>query len=293
MAVSNLTLSRLHKSVLARQNTLKTNWRAQIKQWKSQLFDVGSPAAVIWIFGCQRSGTTFLENVFRHDLNSAVFGEFSKLTIGERKTVLSAPAVVKQTVLSKNSKYAVIRPLFESDRATELLNLFPNSVGVWLFRECTPVVDSMIRKWGDRFFEISKHVESDNSQYWRLEKMYQQIRDASKDMPLAELYARYWIERNRIPFQEALNADPRMLFLDYRTLVSHPRECIDRIMRTASIKGVWKGCSPNARTSGLDRAIDSEISEETLLECSSVYQQLLKIESFNFFKGNNARNCNG
>ena len=129
-------LTRVRNSITSRYKTFRIKQRARTKKYRSHRLNLGHPRAVIWIFGCQRSGTTFLENIFRHDLDSAVFGEFSELTIAPRKTVLNDRDVVTRIVQFQNAKYAVIRPLFESDRAIELMDWFPNSIGVWLFRDC-------------------------------------------------------------------------------------------------------------------------------------------------------------
>ena len=36
---------------------------------------------VLFIIGCQRSGTSLMINIFKRDLNTAVYGEFSDLTV--------------------------------------------------------------------------------------------------------------------------------------------------------------------------------------------------------------------
>jgi hypothetical protein len=271
--------SRVQKSLNSRYKTFQVNQRARLKHYRSQLIDLGNPQAVIWIFGCQRSGTTFLETIFRHDLDSVVFGEFSELTLSENKTVLSEPERIQKIVQSKNACYAVIRPLFESDRALELMNLFPNSIGVWLFRDCPHVVDSMIRKWEDRFFEVSKQNESDERGMWRLEQAIESIyvaaQSALPEDPTMEAYARYWLFRNQIPFHAGLQQDPRVVFLSYRQLVLTPRMQVERIMKRAGMADVWKDFKVNAFTSSIDRPVQLNISEETVAHCDQIYQQLV------------------
>jgi hypothetical protein len=262
-----LLFLRVNNSLQSRYKTFLVNQRAQRKRYRSQFMNLGYPKVVIWIFGCQRSGTTFLENIFRQDLDSVVFGEFSQLTISPDKTVLSDLETVHEIVESQNAKYAVIRPLFESDRAADLLNLFPNSVGVWLFRDCPHVVNSMIRKWGGNFFERSREVESDQRGMWRLEETNQSLSVAAQiavpNDPLAEMYARFWLARNLIPFHTSLHQDRRMVFMSYHQLVSSPHGNMEKLLKKAGMPGVWQDFNPDADTSGLERSVDLMITEET------------------------------
>lgn len=270
-------LTRVRNSITSRYKTFRIKQRARIKDYRSHMLDLGRPQTVIWIFGCQRSGTTFLENTFRHDLDSAVFGEFSQLTIHPAKSILSDLNNVREIVQSQNAKYAVIRPLFESDRVIDLLNLFPNSVGVWLFRDCPHVVDSMIRKWGDRFFEISKRNESKNG-LWRLEERVMQIQSQVRKMsatdPIAEAYACYWLLRNQIPFYLSLFNDKRVCFISYNQLINDPEINVKRIMERAGLNVLWRGFKANAQTSRVARPVSPEISDETLQKCEQLYQKL-------------------
>jgi hypothetical protein len=278
--IKHLT-SRVDHSLRSRYKKFLVDQRARLKHYRARFMILGSPRAVIWIFGCQRSGTTFLENTFRHDLDSAVFGEFSPLTIDPRKTVLSDLDAVFHIVQSQNARYAVIRPLFESDRAIELLNLFPGSVGIWLYRDCPHVVDSMIRKWEGRFFEISRRVESDSQGIWRLEEMTRSIEEEARRAvdgdPTAEIYARYWLARNRIPFTASLAHDPRMKFLSYRDLILEPGSSIESIMRKAGFPGVWKDFKLDVRTSSLDKPVRQPISGDTLARCEELHQDLMRL----------------
>lgn len=262
----------------SRYKTFRVKQRARWKSYRSQIVNLGHPNCVIWIFGCQRSGTTFLENIFRHDLDSVVFGEFSQLTIHPKKTVLSDLNEVRKIIELKKARYSVIRPLFESDRALELLDIFQNSIGVWLFRDCPHVVDSMKRKWGDRFFEISKQNESDAGGMWRLEQrvslLQTQIRITPEIDPVDEMYARYWLLRNQIPFDLSLVKDERVVFLSYDQLISDPRSSVKKILHRAGMNGLWRGFNADAQTSRVHRSVQPKISPGTLDQCQQVYRRL-------------------
>lgn len=274
---NNITVGRLRNAFQSRYKGSKVKWRARIKKIRGQFLSFGSPEHVIWIFGCQRSGTTFLENIFRHDLNSSVFGEFSELTIGHRKTTLKDNRLIKKVVLSKNAKYTVIRPLYESDNANDLLDLFSGSVGVWCFREPIAVVDSMMRKWGNQFFEISKEVESNTKDYWRLEEKIKFISQSAQGN-IAEQYAQFWLLRNKIPFDLGLHKNSKYFFLDYNTLISNPREAIKNIMSKNPNLSIWSNFRADARSPRTRKNVVLDIKPETLKACTELFKKLKQIE---------------
>jgi len=148
-----LNLKRISCSIAARKQTYQRKTWAWIKRSRLKFWHLGRAKYKIWILGCQRSGTTLLERIFRSDLDSVVFGEFSELTIDAKKTVWKSFQGVEDTINAQNSRYAVARPLFESDRAAEILHAFPDSIAVWVFRDPRYVVNSMINKWGEDFFQ--------------------------------------------------------------------------------------------------------------------------------------------
>ena len=202
-----------------------------IKELRKRLFQIGPPKTIIWIFGSQRSGTTFLQKIFEKDLNSIVYGEFSVLTIGENKTMLKDKLELKKIIENQNGRYIVIRSLFESDNAKELLEIFPNSVAVWVFRKSEEVVSSMIEKWNNKFFEISKKVESDLNGKWRLQKDLKFILDKFDETNVTESYAKYWALRNSIAIDKKYFEDDRFIFVDYENLSKKPINEVSRVFK--------------------------------------------------------------
>src|SRR5512138_994897 len=85
--------------------------------------------SILFIVGCQRSGTSMLLNVFDRDLNTKCFGEFSKLTwddsLGEIR--LNSLELVKKEFSKVKAPLIVAKPLVESQNILELLDYFPNS----------------------------------------------------------------------------------------------------------------------------------------------------------------------
>lgn len=270
-------IKRVFRSISSRKKTFLVKKRKRKKEKFQLNYNLGAPEVVIWIFGCQRSGTTFLENIFRQDFNSVVFGEFSELTITEGRTVLSNKDNIFKIVHNKNAKYAVIRPLFESDRANELLNIFPNSVGVWMFRDFYSVIDSMKRKWNNDFFLISKKVESDEQNKWRLlDKYFKQLQEInSKNVD--EFYGQYWYDRNLLPFVQNLHKDERVLFIEYNKLVNNPEEYIQRILNKTSCIEIWSDIKVSAFKKTILINENLNMHQKTIEKSNLLYSKLLAL----------------
>jgi hypothetical protein len=268
-------VNRVRRSAKARKKNYLTKMRAQYKATRQKYADLGGPAHLIWIMGCQRSGTTHLERIFRSDLDSAVFGEFSELSIHPEVSVWQPLPRVADILAGCNARYAVARPLFESDRMREILNYFPASHALWLFRDCPHVVDSMISKWDDRFFALSGRRETDENGEWRLAGLKAKIEsELGPAAPIRDQYALYWLRRNEIPLARGLVGEPRLMFLNYRQLVTRPDYCVDTIMKRCGLQGVWPGFKTDTHAKSLDKPVAHPVSPELLARCESVYSRL-------------------
>jgi hypothetical protein len=277
-------LRKVYRSFMGRKKTYKTKAWAFVKQWRMKYLTVGKPEFLLLILGCQRSGTTLLERIFRTDLDAVVFGEYCELTIASDRTVWQPLDRVKAKIEGCNAKYSVAKPLFESDRACELLEFFPTALVLWVFREPPLVVNSMKNKWGNDFFEISRRVESDQQGNWRGESLFEEIEreTAGRNPSIDERYALFWKKRNEIAFAAELGQNDRVLFLNYETLVKHPEQCIEIIMKKAGGAGVWRFFSTDANQDSLRKSHSLSISDETLGECAILFGKLNELSFRDF-----------
>jgi hypothetical protein len=238
--------------------------RAQSRAWR--IFEAAKPAvqalrrdrhlATFFIFGCQRSGTTHLERLFRSDPRSTVYGEFSVLSIEPEKTFWRPMPDIARTLTSHAGTYAVARSLLFSHRAREALDAVSPSIGVWMFRDAESVVDSMIRKWGPAFRAISERVETDTEGAWQLRGLWDEIeREADAigsqgDGRVRDVYALYWQRRNQSLFEGGLAGDGRMILLDYADLVADPKAAVGRILGKGGVPSARIGFPQRTRNDG-------------------------------------------
>ncbi|MGJ8638550.1 MAG: hypothetical protein ACSHYA_04080 [Opitutaceae bacterium] len=274
------------KSAYGRYQTLRLDLDVVKKRVVQPMMNYPQPERIIWIFGCQRSGTTFLERLFREDIRSAVWGEFSDLSIAPERTSLRSISEIKETLEATKAQYAVIRPLFESDRAVELLEAFPNSIAVWTFRDCPHVVDSMCRKWDQEFFAISKRVESDSKGYWRLEDTINKMRLHLEPCKFGdqEHYARFWNSRNEIPFRTGLATNPRCMFLNYEYLAAQPDSALKQILDKANQPSpqTLSAYRPTINRSRKERLVEINVRSETRSTNEALMKRLVLLSHKSF-----------
>ncbi len=205
-----------------------------------------TPSSHFFIFGCQRSGTTHLEKLFRADPRSAVFSEFSLLSIAPNKTVWRPLPEVATLLKMQSGAYTVARSLLFSHRAKEAVDNVSLSSAIWIFRSAEDVVDSMVRKWGPDFKDVSEPVESNSEGNWELQHLWesicQEVIEAhgkasamATDQGVKDSYALYWYYRNKDYFDSDMENDPRILLFEYEDMLNNPRGVTNALLRTQSI----------------------------------------------------------
>jgi hypothetical protein len=250
---------------------------------------IGSqPKSALFIFGAQRSGTTHLERLFRADPRSVVHGEFSALSIQPDKTVWPPLAQLRKQLETSSGKYVVARSLLASHRASEILDAFPTGRAVWMFRPAEEVVNSMLHKWGGKFEEISRGVETDDDGLWELEALWNrlatqmvQLSDAvpgSQDWH-RDLYGLYWHARNGAYFDIGLHKDPRISLLSYRSLQTRPADSVGALVRDIGLRPAWISFPLTTRGPKPEKHRQPRFSAKIQTRCDDLYARLGEAEA--------------
>lgn len=231
-----ITPARIARSLGARRRTLM--WKAfERGKAGARRLSPAAPRGHVLVFGCQRSGTTLVERLFRADPRSAVFGEFSALSVDETRTLWRPLPQVAAHLSAQHAQYTLARSLYFSHRAAEAIEAMTPSAGLWIFREAGPVVRSMIQKWGADFRAISERVEGDRDGRWELRPLWDRIEAEARDVGdgtperlTADSYALFWLHRNEAFFGEAERAGGRLLLVDYADVVRDPVALVTRAL---------------------------------------------------------------
>lgn len=185
---------------------------------------------LVFVFGCQRSGTTITQRLIELDPQVTSYGEGDApyfYAWPERSNRLLDDEVVRVVLDREKSRRVLLKPLYESQRAEELLNAFPGSRGVWVFRNYRDVIAShrSYYQHRDPRAYVAPIIEG-NSESWMGARCSEPLRDLLKalgedELSVDDLYGLFWIARCELYWP--LCDDSRVFLLDYDQLRESPR----------------------------------------------------------------------
>lgn len=272
---------RIRASIASRIETRR--WKAHEASKQRQLsWFSGVPVGPIFIFGCQRSGTTHLEKLFRSDPRSRVFGEFSQLSVTPEHTVWQEEDAMRKILEQNPGAYWVVRSLLASHDILDVLQAWPDSTAIWLFRDANSVADSMIRKWGGDFREISERVETSLSGQWVLKDLWDEIEgqaatlapNANGEDYYRNVYALYWAARNRLVFDLELPSVSRVLLVDYMDYTRNPEAYLEALWSRIGVRPPEGRYPLETRYAGHSGKTKPRFSPLIQDRCDALYAQL-------------------
>lgn len=229
--------------------------------------------SVLFIVGCQRSGTSMLLNVFDRDLNTKCFGEFSKLTSNDTAggIRLNSLELVKTEFSRIRAPFVVVKPLVESQNISELLDYFDNSRAVWMFRNYKDVASSNIKHFGiNNGLKDLKPIVDHESSNWRSEKVSEHVRETiskyfSDDMNPYDAAVLFWFARNSLYFDLELHKDPRVMLCYYEDLVLEPEKHVRSMYQLAGqaypAADITSEVHANSRKKGRDIELSPRVEQ--------------------------------
>ena len=123
---------------------------------------------VLFIIGCQRSGTTMMLRILGRDRKSSIYGEFSRLSIGPNRTLLKPFDQVKTIIDRDPAPFVVFKPLVETQRLSELFHYFPRARAVWMYRHYQDVISSNLKNFGkDNGIDDLRPIAQGDPANWR------------------------------------------------------------------------------------------------------------------------------
>ena len=139
-----------------------------------------SPKQILFIIGCQRSGTTLMTEILEKDWDVKVYPEHSPLSNQDRLDGLRLNPLpeVKRALDADRYPLVVLKPLVETQNADGLLEFFPRSRAIWMYRHYRDVANSNLKRFGmDNGRKNLSHIARNDITNWRAERLPQEVRD--------------------------------------------------------------------------------------------------------------------
>lgn len=189
---------------------------------------------LLFIVGCQRSGTTLMYRIFENDWNTRCFPETSSLNeFPDIMLRLKPFDEMKQVLDTVRKPFITVKPLVESQNILKILDYFEGSKAVWIYRNYKSVAASNLKFFGEEngITDLIPILNQD-PRNWRSERVpeyvYKTIADHySEDMNPFDAAVLFWCARNSLYLDLELDKNDDIYLCKYEDLVSTP----EKIMR--------------------------------------------------------------
>lgn len=270
------------KHIIKRSTEITTR---AILETRKRLHHLGKSydTTIIFLMGCQRSGTTFTSNVFNTDNNIKVFDEMkSSITSDDKKyhIRLNDHAKLRKSFSKQNSPVLLAKPLVESQHAKQYLDAFSNLKIIWIYRNYLDVASSNIHHFGkENGMRNLAPILNDEIDNWRNDNLSDDTRAmiksfSKKDLSAFEAAALFWYIRNSLFFEQSFQNEDRVLFCSYEDMVQRPYEIFQALYDFIGIerpelpilKGVFK--------KSVGRGKNLDIRDEINIMCQELQDKI-------------------
>ena len=244
----------------------------------------GVDQTIVFVAGCQRSGTTMTAKIFGSDPGAYVFPEMSSLSSGDKVERLRFNDLdnVERQIRWTRAPLVVAKPLVESARLPELMNRFPKSTVLWMVRDYHDVAASNLVRWGDQngFDDLAPILAGDRTN-WRAFGLSDETTTLVKELHAqglkpADAACLFWYTRNTLLFDQNLANHDRVYLQRYAELVTDPEATMRSFYAALGVDYPIQPITGEVRTSSLGKGADLDLSPHIGELCDAMYTRLNK-----------------
>jgi hypothetical protein len=195
---------------------------------------------VFLIFGCQRSGTTMLQQtVLDRSWRALIIEEHDRRLVGSHPQTNETAWQDYPTVLQRLHRVpfevVVAKPLVESARAVELMTAADPVKAIWMLRHYDGVARSSVNRFGiQNPYRDLQPFCIDGQQDWRSAGATKQTRETivgllSEGLSPLDAAALFWWARNQLYFEQHLGRDERIRIIRYERACNCPEEVVEAL----------------------------------------------------------------
>lgn len=235
---------------------------------------------VLFIIGCQRSGTTMLDQILKCSPQINAYGE-DHVAFDQKYRLLPNGNIY---YLIHHSKRLIVefKPLNDTQHIDQLLKTHPNSKAIWIYRNFLDVSNSMVKKWGATQIRHLHQIAADQYTDRGSKAMGERISPINKelaaylngqDLSEFEAAAFIWLIRNSIYFEQELFGNPRVLLCKYEDLVTDPVYHFNKIFNFLGA-GFSADYVANVRTTSIGKHEKPQIREDLTSFCEALQTRM-------------------
>lgn len=236
---------------------------------------------VLFIVGCQRSGTTMMLRLFDADFNCRGFNDSSELSSADKEgRVRWNPLPDVAAVINRvPAPLVVAKALVETQNVRKLLDYFPFSKALFIYRRrYGEVARSDMAKFGARNGVYNlRPIAAGDPHNWRSEGASRSVQELaarlwSQEMDPNDAAALFWYARNQLFFDLDLANHPAVMLCQYEYLTQHPDAFMRRIYDFVGVDSPDVLKTAEVRPPGEERVL--ELSREVRQLCEQLQARL-------------------
>jgi Sulfotransferase domain len=193
---------------------------------------------IFFIFGCQRSGTTMLQQtLLNRSWQVLIMEEHDRRLVGDtpQETKWQEDSIVFGRIRALPFEVIAVKPLVESYRAAELLETAGSATAVWMLRHYRDVARSNLRRFGleNAHRDLQPFLAGETLD-WHCRGATEETRErvielARNGLEPLDAAALFWWTRNQLYFDQHLSEDERFRILRYERMCSSPEDVIQSL----------------------------------------------------------------
>jgi len=190
---------------------------------------------VVFIIGCQRSGTNMTQEVLDQMSEIDSFEERDRRAF-RRCRILGLD--VRDRLIERSAASCVtFKPICDSHNVLDLMAQHPGSKAVWVYRRWRDVVNSSVRLWDEHWQHVIGDLLNGGKDWgWRHEAVSERtLADLRKvyrpEMTSHECMSLFWYLRNQVYYDLDLPNNPDAQIVRYEAMVTEPQDEFGRICR--------------------------------------------------------------
>lgn len=264
------------------QRTIHHSVRFAKHLYQHARFSTNNAHIVLFVVGCQRSGTDMVIAILDRDLKARTFPEMSKLTSQDQPAQLrlNPLAEVKRELNKVPAPLIALKPLVESQNVLKLIDYFRPAKAIWLYRNYQAVSASHIKRWGGHnSVHDLKYIVDRTPDNWRTENISDELheivaRNFSLAMDVYDAAALVWYVRNSHYFTLNLAANPDVTICRYEDLVQQPADVMRSVYDFIGLKYPGDHIVSIVHSNVVNRGHNLTLSPEIKSLCEGLQAQL-------------------
>lgn len=252
------------------ENKISRHLFLQKKHLFHRLMPKTEQKCILFIIGCQRSGTTLMSQTFENDLRTKLYHDFSKLSShdAQERLRLNAFPLIEKEFCKQRPSFIILKPLVETQNILQLLQCHEGSSALWMYRNYRDVASSNLKRFGlKNGINNLRPIFNGQVENWRAENVSEEMteivrRNFSEEMNPYDAATLFWVVRNSFFFKLELGTNDKVLMCKYEDFIKSPVQYMAQIYCALGQSFPGESITRQTHTRSINKGHDIEISTE-------------------------------